>query len=74
MEILYNTLYRLFSNELLNLNIGYEFNTKTLFTMNELVNAIDYIENGNPSSDEIIKIMQYFCTDRVILNWKKLDQ
>ena len=60
MEILYNTLYRLFSNELLILNIGYEFNTKTLFTMNELVNAIDYIENGNPSSDEIIKIMQYY--------------
>lgn len=60
MEILYNTLYRLFSNELLNLNIGYEFNTKTLFTMNELVNAIDYIENGNPSSDEIIKIIQYY--------------
>lgn len=60
MEILYTTLYRLFSNELLNLNIGYEFNTKTLFTMNELVNAIDYIENGNPSSDEIIKIMQYY--------------
>lgn len=60
MEILYNTLYRLFSNELLNLNIGYEFNTKTLFTMNELVNVIDYIENGNPSSDEIIKIMQYY--------------
>lgn len=60
MEILYNTLYRLFSNELLNLNIGCEFNTKTLFTMNELVNAIDYIENGNPSSEEIIKIMQYY--------------
>mgnify|MGYP000548989485 FL=1 len=60
MEILYNTLYRLFSNELLNLNIGYEFNTKTLFTMNELVNAIDYIENGNPSNDEIIKIIQYY--------------
>lgn len=60
MEILYNTLYRLFSNELLNLNIGYEFNTKTLFTMNELVNAIDYIENGNPSSDKIIKVIQYY--------------
>ena len=60
MEILYNTLYRLFSNELLNLNIGYEFNTKTLFTMNELVNAIDYIENGSPSNDEIIKIIQYY--------------
>lgn len=60
MEILYNTLYRLFSNELLNLNIGYEFNARTLSVMNELVNAIDYIENGNPSSDEIIKIMQYY--------------
>lgn len=60
MEILYNTLYRLFSNELLNLNIGYEFNARTLSAMSELVNAIDYIENGNPSSDEIIKIMQYY--------------
>jgi hypothetical protein len=60
VEILYNTLYRLFSNELLNLNIGYEFNARTLSVMNELVNAIDYIENGNPSSDEIIKIMQYY--------------
>lgn len=60
MEILYNTLYRLFSNELLNLNIGYEFNARTLSAMNELVNAIDYIENGNPSSDEMIKIMQYY--------------
>lgn len=60
MEILYNTLYRLFSNELLNLNIGYEFNARTLSAMNELVNTIDYIENGNPSSDEIIKIMQYY--------------
>lgn len=60
MEILYNTLYRLFSNELLNLNIGYEFNARTLSAMNELVNAIDYIENRNPSSDEIIKIMQYY--------------
>lgn len=60
MEILYNTVYRLFSNELLNLNIGYEFNARTLSAMNELVNAIDYIENGNPSSDEIIKIMQYY--------------
>lgn len=60
MEILYNTLYKLFSNELLNLNIGYEFNARTLSAMNELVNAIDYIENGNPSSGEIIKIMQYY--------------
>lgn len=60
MEILYNTLYRLFSNELLNLNIGYEFNARTLSAMNELVNAIDYIENGNPSSDEIAKIIQYY--------------
>ena len=60
MEILYNTLYRVLSNELLNLNIGYEFNARTLSAMNELVNAIDYIENGNPSSDEIIKIMQYY--------------
>ena len=28
--------------------------------MNEIVNAIDYIEHGNPTNSEIIKIIQYY--------------
>ena len=26
----------------------------------ELINAIDYIEHGNPTNNEIIKIIQYY--------------
>lgn len=60
MEILYNRLYRLFITELINLNIGHDFNKSKLFEMNELINSIDFIENGDPSSGEIIKIIQYY--------------
>lgn len=60
VEILYNTLYRLFSKELVNLNIGYNFNPNTLCTMNELINAIDYIKYGCPYSEEVIKLIQYY--------------
>lgn len=60
VEILYNKLYQLFVEELVNLNIGYDFNKHNLFTTNELINTIDYIENGNPTNSEIIKIIQYY--------------
>lgn len=60
MEILYNKLYKIFVHELMNINIGYASNKKALFAMNELVNAIDYIEHGNPTNNEIIKIIQYY--------------
>ena len=60
MEILYNILYRLFSQELLKVNIGYEMNYQSLCKMIKLIHAIDYIENGNPTNEEIIKIIQYY--------------
>ena len=46
--------------ELININIGHLPDKKALFTMNELINAIDYIEHGNPTNNEIIKIIQYY--------------
>ena len=54
MEILYNELYKIFVQELININIGHLPNKKALFTMNELINAIDFIEHGNPTNNEII--------------------
>lgn len=60
MEVLYNKLYKLFVKELINLNIGHEINKKSLYVMNELIQAIDYIENGNPTNNKIIKIIQYY--------------
>ena len=60
MEILYNELYKIFVQELININIGHLPDKKALFTMNELINAIDYIEHGNPTNNEISKIIQYY--------------
>lgn len=60
MEILYNELYKIFVQELININIGHLPDKKALFTMNELINAIDYIEHDNPINNEIIKIIQYY--------------
>lgn len=60
MEILYNELYKIFVQELININIGHLPDKKALFTMNELINAIDYIGHGNPTNNEIIKIIQYY--------------
>ena len=54
MEILYNELYKIFVQELININIGHLPDKKALF------NAIDYIEHGNPTNNEIIKIIQYY--------------
>lgn len=60
VEILYNELYKIFVQELININIGHLPDKKALFTMNELINAIDYVEHGNPTNNEIIKIIQYY--------------
>ena len=60
MEILYNELYKIFVQELININIGHLPDKKALFTMNELINAVDYIEHGNQTNNEIIKIIQYY--------------
>lgn len=60
VEVLYNILYKMFVKELLNLNIGYNFNDNNLREMMNLVNAIDYIERNTLKNEEIIKILQYY--------------
>lgn len=60
VEILYFKLYDLFSKELLNLNIGYSHNESVLSEMMDIVNAIDYINHGNPSKADIIKIIKRY--------------
>ena len=60
VEILYNELYKIFVQELININIGHLPDKKALLTMNELIKALDYIEHGNPTNNEIIKIIQYY--------------
>lgn len=60
MDNLYNLLYKMFSNELLNMNIGYNFNEVTLEKMTTLIHVIDFIKRSNPTSTEIIKLIEYY--------------
>lgn len=60
MEILYKHLYNIFKEELLRLNIGYTFDESTLLYMNALVNAINYLEEGDPSAEDALTIIQKY--------------
>lgn len=53
-------LYNLYYNELTNLNIGYQFDYNAIRLMMDIINAIDYINHGNPSRKEIEKIINYY--------------
>lgn len=60
MEILYKHLYNIFKEELLRLNIGYTFDESTLLYMSALVNAINYLEEGDPSAEDALTIIQKY--------------
>jgi hypothetical protein len=53
-------LYKLFYKELLNLNIGYQYDRLILKQMMDIINAINYINSSNPSKKEIEKIINYY--------------
>lgn len=60
MEIIYKQLYLAFRDELLRLNIGYSFDKKALCYMNDLINALDYLEFGNPTNRDAITIIKKY--------------
>ena len=57
---LYIRLYEVFKEELIKLNIGYDFNRSTLLYMNDLVNAIEYLRFARPDQQEASKIIQKY--------------
>lgn len=60
MDLLNNRLYQLFVLELMNLNIGYEMSKSRISNMVDIVQAIDYIQNGDPSKKEIQKLINIY--------------
>lgn len=60
MESLYTILYNTYVECLHKLNIGYEIDKNILQRMYDLINAIDYIENGSPSITDIYKIIAQY--------------
>ena len=59
MDLLNNRLYQLFVLELMNLNIGYEMSKSRISNMVDIIQAIDYIQNGDPSKKEQFLINIY---------------
>lgn len=60
MDLLNNRLYQLFVLELMNLNIGYEMSKSRISNMVDIIQAIDYIQNGDPSKKEIQKLINIY--------------
>lgn len=60
MDKLYETLYILYSTELVNLNIGYFLDRKKLNQMIDIIGAIEYIKNTNNDQEDIINIINYY--------------
>lgn len=60
MNELYAILYKTYIRELHKLNIGYTIDKMMIRYMFDLINTIDYVENGNPLLTEINKIIAYY--------------
>lgn len=60
MNELYAILYKTYIEELHRLNIGYTIDKQNIQYMLDLINTIDYIENGNPLITEIYKIVAQY--------------
>lgn len=60
MNELYAILYKTYIGELHHLNIGYTIDKQNIQYMLDLINTIDYIENGNPLITEIYKIVAQY--------------
>lgn len=43
------------------MNIGYSYDYSQLQKMMDIINAIDYIQNGNPNKREIQKIINLYA-------------
>ena len=60
MDILYAILYKTYIKELHKLNVGYVIDKQRIQYMFDLINTIDYIENGDPLITEIHKIIAQY--------------
>lgn len=61
VDLLNTKLYQLFVVQLMEQNIGYDYNRARLQQMIDIVQMIDYIQNGNPSKREIQKIINIYA-------------
>lgn len=61
VDLLNIKLYQLFVVQLMEQNIGYDYDRARLQQMIDIVQMIDYIQNGNPSKREIQKIINIYA-------------
>ena len=61
MDLLNTKLYQLFVAQLMEQNIGYDYNKVRIQQMIDIIEMIDYIQNGHPSKREIQKIINIYA-------------
>lgn len=59
MEDLKETLYKLFMEELSDLQFGHSFNTSRLRTMRDICHILKYNEYVEMSADDIVKLVRF---------------
>ena len=60
MDKLDKELYMLYSNELMNLNIGYSYNQSNLNKMMDIVSSINYMQQCPFTVDDLKYIKVYY--------------
>lgn len=60
MKNIKDILYSSYKEELNNLNLGYEFDTKNINKMLELIQTIFFLESGNPTDVELLKLLKHY--------------
>lgn len=60
MKNIIDLLYNSYKEELNNLNLGYNFNAKNIDKMFELIQTIYFLELGEPTDEELLKLLKHY--------------
>ena len=60
MEKIKNILYSSYKEELNNLSLGYNYNSRNLDKMLELIQTIFFLELGEPSGEDLLKLLKHY--------------
>lgn len=60
MSSIIDRLIDLYNEELHNLNMGYTFNHDNLNEMWELIQIFEFLTRGNPTSEELTYLIEYY--------------
>lgn len=60
MKEIKDILYSSYKEELNNLSLGYTYDSKNLNKMLELIQTIFFLELGEPSGEDVLKLLKHY--------------